>query len=144
MEKLEVIGPWSGAEGGPWIPKGEMGHRSDRTRAAREESYMLKEAEMEVDGEMPQEGRAEIQSPKRKVIRVESQQTQDYMRETLALSQEEAEELGFVPSAHSEPRGLIHWCDNRGSEKAVRSWQTASMVVEEGGEAHAINLCQQC
>ena len=66
------------------------------------------------------------------------------MRETLALSQEEAEELGFVPSAHSEPRGPIHWCDNRGSEEAVRSWQTVSMVVEEGGEAHAINLCQQC
>ena len=49
-----------------------MGHRSDRTKAARDESYMLKEAEMEVDGEMPQEERAEIQSPKRKVIRVES------------------------------------------------------------------------
>ena len=28
--------------------------------------------------------------------------------------------------------------------KAVRYWQFASVVVEEGGEAHAINLCQQC
>ena len=33
---------------------------------------MLKEAEIEVDGQMPQEERAEIQSPERKVIRVES------------------------------------------------------------------------
>ena len=49
-----------------------MGHRSDRTKAARDESYMLKEADMEVDGEMPQEERAEIQTPRRKVIRVES------------------------------------------------------------------------
>ena len=29
-------------------------------------------------------------------------------------------------------------------KKAVRYWQIASMVVEEGGEAHTINLCQQC
>ena len=32
----------------------------------------------------------------------------------------------------------------RRSEKAIRYWQIASMVVEEGGEAHTINLCQQC
>ena len=68
---------------------------------------------MEVDGEVPQEASAEIQSPKRKVIRVESEETQDYVCETLAISQEEAEEMGFVPSALSEPRGPIYWCDNR-------------------------------
>ena len=34
--------------------------------------------------------------------------------------------------------------DNRCSEKAVRYWQTASVVVEEGGEAHTVNVCQQC
>ena len=50
------------------------------------------------------EARAEAQSPKRKVRRVESEETQDYGRETLAISQEEAEEMGFVPSALSEPR----------------------------------------
>ena len=37
------------------------------------------------------------QSQKRKVIRVESEETQDYVRETLAISHEEAEEMGFVP-----------------------------------------------
>ena len=36
MEKLEVIGPWSGTEGGSVDPKGEMGHRSVRVKAARE------------------------------------------------------------------------------------------------------------
>ena len=45
--------------------KGKMGHRSARTKAAREEGEKLKEAEMEVDGEMPQQEKVEIQSPKK-------------------------------------------------------------------------------
>ena len=93
---------------------------------------------------MLQEASVEIQSPKRKLIRVEPEETQDYVRETLAISQEEDEEMGFVPSALGEPRGPVHWCDNRCSEKFIRYWQIASMVVEEGGEARTINLCQQC
>ena len=51
----------------------EMGHRSAETKVARKESEKLKEAEMEVDGKVPQEESVEIQSPKRKVVRVESQ-----------------------------------------------------------------------
>ena len=47
-----------------------------------------------------QEG-SEIQSPRRKVIRVESEETQDQVRETLNLSRDEAEEISFVPSAIS-------------------------------------------
>ena len=121
-----------------------MGLRSARTEAAREENEKLKEALMEVDGEMSQEESFEIQSPKRKVIRVKSEETQDYVRETLALSQEEGEELGFVPSALGEPRGAIYRRDNRCSAKAIRYWPIASMVIEEGGEARTINLCQQC
>ena len=38
----------------------------------------------------------------------------------------------------------MDWCDNRCSEKAVRYWQRASMVIDEGGEARAINLCKLC
>ena len=72
----------------PWIPK--------------DESEKLKEAEMEVDGKVRQEESAEIQSPKRKVFRVESEETQDYVCETPAISQEEADEVGFVPSALCE------------------------------------------
>ena len=37
MEKLEVIGPWSGTEGGSVDPEGEIGCRSPRWKAAREE-----------------------------------------------------------------------------------------------------------
>ena len=41
-------------------------------------------------------------------IPVESEEeAQDHVRATLAISQEEAEEIGFVPSALGEPRGLF-------------------------------------
>ena len=48
----------------------------------------------------------------------------------LATSVEEAEEFAFVLSARGEP--------------AVRYWQFASVVVEEGVVARTVNLCQQC
>ena len=66
---------------------------------------------MKVDASVPQAESAEIKSPKRKVIRVESEETQDYVCEMLTNSPEEADELAFVPSALSEPRGAINFCD---------------------------------
>ena len=45
-----------------------------------------------------QAARVEVQGPKRRVIRVESEEAQDYVRERLAISQEEADEIGFVSS----------------------------------------------
>ena len=66
VEELEVTGPWSGTEGGSVDSKGEMGHRSARKKGAREECEKLKEVEMEVDGEVPQEESFEIRSPKKK------------------------------------------------------------------------------
>ena len=80
---------------------------------------------MEVDEATPHEVSAEVQSPKRKVTRVESEETQDYARETLAISQGQAEEMGFVQSAHGEPRGATY---------------LASVVIEEGGEARTLFL----
>ena len=85
----------------------EDGPKISSDKAAREESEKPKEAGMEVDGEVPQEESVEIQSPKRNVIRVESEETQDCVRDTLAVSQEEAEEMGFGQSALSEPRGTM-------------------------------------
>ena len=63
---------------------------------------------MEVYVDAPQGGSAK--SSKREVIRVESEETQDYVCGMLAISQEEAEELAFVPSALSESRGPIYFC----------------------------------
>ena len=75
------------------------------------------------------------------------EETQDYVRERLAyeeLGQEEADEIGFVLIALSEPRRAIYWCDNRCSGKALGYMQIASMVVEEGGEARTTTLCKRC
>ena len=87
--------------------------------------------------EEQQGARVEVQLPRRKaVMRVESEETQRYVRKRFAhedFSQKEVEEIGFVPSALSEPRGAIHWCDNRCSEKGFRFNQIAAMVTEEGG-----------
>ena len=65
----------------------------------------------------------EVKSPRRKVIRVESEDTQDCVTEAKDLDQEEAEEISFVPSALS--------VRNRCSEKTLSSWQFASVVIKE-------------
>ena len=146
MEKLEVAGLLSGIHGGSVDPARKMGHWSARLKTAREGSEEPKGAEIEKQEKKmevyvaPHEARAEVQSPTRRVTRVELEITQDHVRETLAISKEEADEMGFVPSVLSEPRRAICWCDNRCSEKATR----ASMVIEEGGEARALNLCGLC
>ena len=140
VEKIEERGPWSGIEGGSMDLKGEADHKSDRTKVARVEKDKLKEDEMEVDVDASQGESVETKSSKKKVVRVESEETQNYVCGMLATSGEEAEESAFVPSAISEPRGAIYFFDNRCSEQAIRYWQFASVVVEEGGEGHAINL----
>ena len=117
MEKLEVVGPWSGTEGGSVDPKGKMGHRSARAKAAKEESEKLKEAEMKVGGE-------------RKVLKSKPGYNQKKPKTT------------YVRHWQSARKKQRIWA--RCSEKALRYWQTASMVLEEGGEAHTINLCEQC
>ena len=77
-------------EDGSLDPKRTMGH---------EVKEKPKEVETKMDDDVLQEERVDIQSPKRTMIRVESEETQDCVRETLAISKEEAEEMGFVPSA---------------------------------------------
>ena len=64
---------------------------------------------MEVDAGVSQAESAEMKSPKWKVIRGESEETQDYVCETLSICQEGAEQLAFVLSARSEPRGAIYF-----------------------------------
>ena len=58
------------------------------------------------DVEERQAARVEVQGPKRRVIRVESEETQDSVRERIAHeenSQEEADVIGFLPCALREP-----------------------------------------
>ena len=86
----------------------------------------------------------EIRSPKRKVIRVESEETQDYVREGKITEQEEEEERTFVPSAVSVPLKPLFRCDRQCSEKTLSYWQLAFVVVNEGDEAYTTNRCQKC
>ena len=83
-------------------------------------------------------------SPKRKAIRVASEETQDYVKEANDMNQEEAQEISFVPSANSVPQKPLFRCDNQCSEKTLSFWQFASVVIKEGEESHTTNLCQQC
>ena len=49
----------------------------------------------------------EVKSPKTKVIRVESEETQDYLKEARNVSHEEMEEKCYVPSAISVPQKTL-------------------------------------
>ena len=131
-ETPKVIVWWNEAEGVPVNPDGE-GHREQaRAKSPRRER------------EAPGEEGEEAKAPKRKVIRVESEETQDYVKGAMDLSQEDAEEISFVPSAIGVPPKPLFRCDNRCSEKAISFWQFASVVVEDGKESYTTSLCQQC
>ena len=54
--------------------------------------------------------------------------------------------ISFVPKSaiNFVPQSALLLCDNRCSEKTHCFWQCASVVVDDGEEAHTINLCQQC
>ena len=71
---------------------------------------------------MPGEEGEEInEKPEEKIIPVESEETQDYVRKAKDTDQEEAEEMSFVPSAISVARKPMVRCDNQYSEKTAAS-----------------------
>ena len=81
------------------------------------------------------------------MIRVESEETQDYVCEMLTIGkrQRSLPLCRVLSASRGEPfTSAIYFCDNRCSEKAIKYWQIASVVVEERGEGRAVNLCQQC
>ena len=82
----------------------------------------------------------EIGSPKRKVIRVECEETQDNVREGKSTEYKRT----FVPSAVSVPLKPMFRCDKQCSQKTLSFWQLASVVMNEGDKAFTTNLCQMC
>ena len=86
----------------------------------------------------------EIRSPKRKVIRVESEETQNYVKVGRSTEKEDEEKRTFAPSAVKVPQKPLFRCDRQCSEKTLSCWQLASVVVNEGDEADTTNLCQMC
>ena len=92
--------------------------------------------------EMLNEGE-EIRCPKRKVIRVESEEAQDYVREEKITEFEEEKQRTFIPCAVAVPLKPLFRCDKKCSGRTLGSWQLASVVVTEGDEAFSTNLCQK-
>ena len=90
-ETTEIIVCWNEVEGVLADPNGEGHHERAQVKSSRRES------------QAPGEQDEEVKSPKRKVIPVEAEETQDHVREAMDLSQVEAEEISFVPSAISVP-----------------------------------------
>ena len=103
-EMPQTIDFWNEVEGVSVNPDGEGRHEWAQAKSSRRES------------EAPGEECEEVKSPKGKVIRVESEETQDYVREAKDLSQEEAEERSFVPGAISVAQKLLFRCDSQCSE----------------------------
>ena len=99
-ERPEATVPWNGVDGIGKV-KAATGRYGQKSQGRKEN--IKQKMEEKVDGKAPSEERAEIQSPKRKVIRVESKETDDDAREPLNLSRDESEEMSFVPSAISIP-----------------------------------------
>ena len=118
-ERPEVTVPVNGVEGVSVNPEGEGRHGQVRATMARKDRENQTQMEEKVDGVAPGDEGAEVQSPKRKVIRVGSEETQDYVRDSLNLCREEAEEISFVPGAISIPQRPMFWCDDRCSDKAL-------------------------
>ena len=106
-------------EGDSVNPEGEVSHRSDRTKAAKEEKETLKEDEMGVDADAP---RGESADTKKHAKEGDSGRIRRSPRLPLwDAGNQPGRSRGIdfcAPSAFSEPRGSIYFCDNSCSEKS--------------------------
>ena len=66
---------------------------------------------------------------------MESEETQDYVREEKIIEFEDEKQRTFIPSAVGVPLKLLFRCDKQCSEKSHSCWQLASVMVNEGDEA---------
>ena len=131
VEVLEIIIVSDAVEGTPVNLGGESRREQVEAKLSRREREMLNEGE-------------EIRSPKRKVIRVKSEETQDYVREEKITEFEEEKERTFIPSAGGVPLKPLFRCDRQCSEKTLSYWPLATVMVNEGDEAYKTILCQKC
>ena len=85
--------------------------------------------------EMLNEGE-EIRSLKRKVTRLESEETQDCVRKEKSTEFEEEKQRTFIPSAVGVPLKPLFRCDKQCSEGTLSYWQLSSVVLNDtrGGE----------
>ena len=133
------------AEGVSVNPEGESNHEQTRAKITRREGEDQVKMERKADRNAPGEKGEEIRSPKKKVIRVESEETQDYVRESFELERGWTRRKKFRAKRDQHPAeahvsGVTIGC----SGKALSFWQFASVVIKEGEESYTTNLCQQC
>ena len=128
-ETLETKVVSDGVEGVHVDFNGECHHERTQVNNTRKQS------------EAPGEEGEESKSWKRKVIRVESEETQDCVCEANDMDQEEAEKKSFVSSAITVPQKLMFRCDNHCSEQILSFWQFASVVITEGEESYSTKEC---
>ena len=90
--------------------------------------------------EAPDEEGEEIKNPKRKVIRVESEETQDYVREAKSAEQEEVEERFFAASASNVPQKMM-FSLRQAMQREVTQLLAAGVcvVINEGGKSYTTN-----
>ena len=105
------------------VSNGVEGVRADPGRRERVQAKNSRR-----QSEAPGEEGEEMKSPKRKIIRVESEETQDHVTEENDMDQEEGEETSFVPSATSVPQKPVSRRDNQRSEN------THLLAVGVGGD----------
>ena len=98
---------------------------------------------VDLDGESRHE-QVEAKLSRRGREMLNEDEEQDYVKEGRSTEQEEEEKRTFIPSAVSVPLKPVFRCDRQCSEKTLGYWQLASVVVNEGDEAHTTNLCQKC
>ena len=75
---------------------------------------------------------------------MESEETQDFVREAKDVDQVDVEEISFVSSAIIVPQKPMFRCDNQCNGKTLSFWQLASVVIKEGEESCTANACQKC
>ena len=61
-----------------------------------------------------------------------------------AEDEKDMEELRIITSVVSEPRLVVHMCDNTCRKEGFKFFELAAIVSEEGGAAHTNNLCKKC
>ena len=83
-----------------WTLSGEVRHERGQVKSSRRQ----------------REAPGEVKNPKRRIIRVESEEAQDYARELNEMDQEAAEEMSFVPRPTSVSQTPLFRCDNQCSE----------------------------
>ena len=140
----------AGPEGETELPEtrvvsdGVAGINVDLNGESHHEREQIKKKNPEVKVACQEEKAKKSKARREKLIRVESEETQDYVREAKDTGQEETEGLSFVPSAISAPRKPMFLSDNQCSEKTLSFWQLASVVIQEGEESCTTNLCEKC